>query len=89
MYRWIFIIKINISRNYSLWQGDGTSRNCFKLHILLKKNYTQHVSRLMTILSSQNYLNNKYICMYVYWIYWNILQSRTDLTEDWSMSIGP
>ena len=34
----------------------------FKLHILLKNNYTKHnVSRLMTILSSQNSLNNTYI----------------------------
>ena len=34
----------------------------FKLHILLKNNYTKHnVSRLMTILSSQNSLNNIYI----------------------------
>ena len=29
MYRWIFIINNIISRNYSLWQGDGTSRNCY------------------------------------------------------------
>ena len=49
MYRWIFIIKINISRNYSLWQGDGTSRNCFKLHILLKKNYTKKLYRKIVI----------------------------------------
>ena len=28
MYRWIFII--NISWNYSLWQGDGTTRNLFQ-----------------------------------------------------------
>ena len=35
MYRWIFIINNIISRNYSLWQGDGTSRNCFLFTISL------------------------------------------------------
>ena len=40
----------------------------FKLHILLKKNYTKHnVSRLMTILSSPNSLNNfEYIYTYIF-----------------------